>query len=40
MSTPIRQVEVSPDDPKFYVPPRWRRECCSAEGGRCYSTAR
>src|SRR5262252_7832952 len=25
MSTPIRQVEVSPEDPKFYAPPRWRR---------------
>src|SRR5215475_2917545 len=25
MSTPIRQVEVSPADPKFYAPPRWRR---------------
>jgi hypothetical protein len=24
MSTPIRQ-EVSPEDPKFYAPPRWRR---------------
>jgi hypothetical protein len=25
MSTPIREVEVSPEDPKFYAPPRWRR---------------
>ena len=25
MSTPIRQVEVSPEDPKFYAPPKWRR---------------
>jgi hypothetical protein len=25
MSTPIRQVELSPEDPKFYAPPRWRR---------------
>lgn len=25
MSTPIRQVEISPEDPKFYAPPRWRR---------------
>src|SRR5262245_10305456 len=25
MSTPIRRVEVSPEDPKFYAPPRWRR---------------
>jgi len=24
MSTPVRQ-EVSPEDPKFYAPPRWRR---------------
>jgi hypothetical protein len=25
MSTPIRQVEISPENPKFYAPPRWRR---------------
>ena len=25
MSTPIRQVEMSPEDPKFYAPPKWRR---------------
>ena len=24
MSTPIQQAEVSPDDPKYYAPPRWR----------------
>ncbi|HMF24246.1 MAG TPA: hypothetical protein VKG24_19295 [Pseudolabrys sp.] len=24
MSTPIRQAELSPDDPKFYAPPKWR----------------
>jgi hypothetical protein len=25
MSTPIRQVEISPENPKFYAPPRLRR---------------
>jgi len=24
MSTPIQQAELSPDDPKFYAPPKWR----------------
>jgi hypothetical protein len=24
MSTPIQQGELSPDDPKFYAPPKWR----------------
>jgi hypothetical protein len=24
MSTPIQSAELSPDDPKFYAPPRWR----------------
>ncbi len=24
MSTPIQQRELSPDDPKFYAPPKWR----------------
>jgi hypothetical protein len=24
MSTPIQQDELSPDDPKYYAPPRWR----------------
>jgi len=24
MSTPIRQGELSPEDPKFYAPPKWR----------------
>jgi hypothetical protein len=24
MSTPIQQSELSPDDPKFYAPPKWR----------------
>jgi hypothetical protein len=24
MSTPVQQDELSPDDPKFYAPPRWR----------------
>jgi len=25
MSTPIQHGELSPEDPKFYAPPRWRR---------------
>ena len=24
MSTPIQQDELSPDDPIFYAPPKWR----------------
>jgi len=30
MSTPIQGAELSPDDPKFYAPPRWRRRAVAA----------
>jgi hypothetical protein len=30
MSTPIQGAELSPDDPKFYAPPRWRRGAVAA----------
>jgi hypothetical protein len=30
MSTPIQGAELSPDDPKFYAPPRWRSGAVAA----------
>ena len=30
MSTPIQGAELSPDDPKFYAPPRWRSGAATA----------
>src|SRR5262245_64809517 len=30
MSTPIQGGELSPEDPKFYAPPRWRSGAISA----------
>jgi hypothetical protein len=30
MSTPIKGGELSPEDPKFYAPPRWRSGAVAA----------
>jgi hypothetical protein len=30
MSTPIQGAELSPEDPKFYAPPKWRRGAVAA----------
>jgi hypothetical protein len=30
MSTPIQGAELSPEDPKFYAPPRWRSGAVAA----------
>ena len=30
MSTPIQHGELSPEDPKFYAPPRWRSGAITA----------
>ena len=30
MSTPIQRAELSPEDPKFYAPPRWRSGAVAA----------